>query len=79
MKHEPAAFKADELRFTHSDGLVTKEVFVHDGRRGSIERLRARQRDSSGRVRQRIGRLNRRGGRFCELYSRHSVTDAHPL
>ena len=54
MKHEPAAFKADELRFTHSDGLVTKEVFVHDGRRGSIERHTAvREPDALSRLRSR--------------------------
>ena len=38
MTKRTPAFSPDELRFTHSDGLVTKEVFVHDGRRGSIER-----------------------------------------
>lgn len=36
MKHEPAAFKHDELRFSHSDGLTRKRVFV-GGKVGTVE------------------------------------------
>lgn len=36
MKHEPAAFKHDEMRFSHSDGLIRKTVFL-GGKLGTVE------------------------------------------
>ena len=54
MTKPTPAFHPDELRFAHSDGLVTKEVFVHDGQRGSIERYTAlREPDALSRLRSR--------------------------